>query len=148
MVYITPFILVCQFQMLSSVNLLRLCCFFALLPPVSVVVMHSVTSVCLPVCLPVCLFGLYLLKPRNFLFDTWLHLENKKLKWSNTRLSALDLELIQFLGSLHHKPGGRLPLLSTRPAVTWEYLGQICMSRSSGQGQSQSHRSKEWYIWT
>jgi len=50
----------------------------------------------------------------------------KKLKVAHTRLPSVGfrvLELIPVLGSqlagdVSHKPGGRLPLLSTRPAVT------------------------------
>ena len=48
----------------------------------------------------------------------------KKVKIVHTRLSSVRLpELIPVLGSqpagdVSHKPGGRLPLLSARPAVT------------------------------
>ena len=48
------------------------------------------------------------------------------IKYSHMRLRALDTKLSQFLGSqaagdtdVTHKPGGRLPLLSSSPAVTF-----------------------------
>jgi len=47
----------------------------------------------------------------------------KKVKVIHTRLPSMVPELIPVLGSqpagdVSHKPGGRLPLLSARPAVT------------------------------
>ena len=48
---------------------------------------------------------------------------SKKVKVAHTRLPSIGLELILVLGSqpagdVSHKPSGRLPLLSARPAVT------------------------------
>ena len=48
--------------------------------------------------------------------------QHKKVKVAHTRLPSIP-ELIPVVGSqtagnVSHKPGGRLPLLSTRPAVT------------------------------
>ena len=49
---------------------------------------------------------------------------SKKIKVAHTRLPSVRVpELIPVLGSeptgdVSHKPGGRLPLLSARPAVT------------------------------
>ena len=54
----------------------------------------------------------------------------KKVKVAHTRLSNRVPELIAVLGSqpardVSHKPGGRLPLLSTRPAVTPATLKRV-----------------------
>ena len=48
---------------------------------------------------------------------------SKRVKLAHTRLPSVYAELIPVLGSqpardVSHKPGGRLPLLSARPAVT------------------------------
>ena len=61
-------------------------------------------------CLPVPKTGLYLF-PQVL---SVIHV--KKVKVVHTRL--LSVKLIAVLGDVSHKPGGRLPLLFTRPAVT------------------------------
>jgi len=50
-------------------------------------------------------------------------MNHKKVKVAHTRLQSVGFRLIPVLGSqpagdVSHKPGGRLPLLSARPAVT------------------------------
>ena len=57
---------------------------------------------------------------------SYTHIHSKKVKYSHPRLRlrALGLELVPVSWQsarrwLRHKPGSRLPLLSTRPAVTF-----------------------------
>jgi len=58
---------------------------------------------------------------------------SKRVKLAHTRLPSVYAELIPVLGSqpegdVSHKPGGRLPLLSVRPAVTLATLKQAATS--------------------
>jgi len=45
-------------------------------------------------------------------------LQLKKVKVAHTRMPSVGFRCSQPAGEVSHKPGGRLPLLSTRPAVT------------------------------
>jgi len=49
--------------------------------------------------------------------------EKEKVKASHTRCRALGLELICRQPAVIHAPGGRLPLLFARPAVTFPAAG-------------------------
>jgi len=42
----------------------------------------------------------------------------KKVKVAHTQLPGIGFRSSQPAGDVSHKPGGRLPLLSARPAVT------------------------------
>ena len=66
-------------------------------------------------------------------FNMLTSLELKTVKAAHTRLPSRVPELIPILGSqpagdVSHKPGGRLPLLSARPAVTLEALKRAATS--------------------
>ena len=69
-----------------------------------------------------------------------------KVKFSRTRYRALGPELIPVLcsqpaGDVSHKPGGRLPLLSARPAVTPATLKSAATSFAAWRTEAQ-------WVWT
>jgi len=65
-----------------------------------------------------------------------------KAKVARTRLPSVgSAELIPVLGSqpargVSHKPGGRLPLLSARPAVTPATLKRVAISFAAGRTEA------------